>query len=121
MKRGAKLKPRSKKMEARYAGDDENEGRRALVRRLLEVDVDGVARAECRARIIDVCTGTAHDVHEILARSGGGSILDEANCIPVCRSCHGFIGDNPRKARALGLRRSQHAGRNPKAKEPDDV
>lgn len=43
------------------------------------------------------------DVHELVRRSQGGSIVDEANCIAVCRPCHTRIGDNPQLAVDLGL------------------
>jgi hypothetical protein len=46
-------------------------------------------------------------VHEILSRSAGGSILDEANCLCVCRQCHTWVGDFPNEATALGLRQSR--------------
>lgn len=43
------------------------------------------------------------DVHELVRRSQGGSILDESNCITVCRPCHRRIGENPELAYFLGL------------------
>jgi len=43
------------------------------------------------------------DVHELVRRSQGGSILDEANCIVVCRPCHRRIGNYPQLAFDLGL------------------
>jgi hypothetical protein len=43
------------------------------------------------------------DVHEVLARSQGGSITDPANCLGVCRPCHDFITRNMNIARCLGL------------------
>jgi len=43
------------------------------------------------------------DVHELKRRSQGGSILDEANCLAVCRECHNRIGANPQLAFDLGL------------------
>ncbi len=54
------------------------------------------------------CDGLSVDVHEILARSAGGSILDEANCLCVCRADHLWIGDHPKEALALGLRASRY-------------
>lgn len=61
------------------------------------------------------CAGEdeSEDVHEILARSAGGDILDEQNVLAVCRCCHDWIGRNPKEALSLGLRRSRYAGRNP--------
>jgi len=43
------------------------------------------------------------DIHEIIRRSQGGSILDEKNLLAVCRPCHNRIGNNPQLAFDLGL------------------
>jgi 5-methylcytosine-specific restriction endonuclease McrA len=43
------------------------------------------------------------DVHEIIRRSQGGSILDEDNVLAVCRPCHTRIGNYPQLAFDLGL------------------
>jgi 5-methylcytosine-specific restriction endonuclease McrA len=43
------------------------------------------------------------DVHELVRRSQGGSIIDESNVIAVCRKCHTRIGNNPQLAFDLGL------------------
>lgn len=43
------------------------------------------------------------DVHEIVRRSQGGSILDESNVLAVCRACHNRIGNFPQLAFDLGL------------------
>lgn len=45
----------------------------------------------------------SRDVHEIIRRSQGGSILDEANVLAVCRPCHIRIGNYPQLAFDLGL------------------
>lgn len=45
----------------------------------------------------------SQDVHEVVRRSQGGSILDESNLLCVCRSCHRRIGDYPELAFQLGL------------------
>ena len=47
----------------------------------------------------------SRDVHELVRRSQGGSIIDERNCIAVCRPCHRRIGENPELAFTLGLAR----------------
>lgn len=104
MKRSSGLAARSAKMAAKYAGP---EGRRVLVERLL------ARHLWCQAAIERVCIGPAQDVHELLARSAGGSILDESNCICVCRPCHQWIGDHPIEAREAGLRLSRYQNRNP--------
>lgn len=116
MKRGGPLAPRSEKMKAKYAGSGAVEGRRAFVARIL------AERPACQAcpRIAAIdwavaarCGRRSVDVHELLARSAGGSILDDANVLAVCRSAHDWIGDHPLEALALGLRLSRYAGRNP--------
>lgn len=43
------------------------------------------------------------DVHEIVNRSQGGSILDPDNLLAVCRPCHRRITENPIEAQAVGL------------------
>lgn len=43
------------------------------------------------------------DVHEIVRRSQGGSILDEENLLAVCRPCHTRIGNYPQLSFDLGL------------------
>ena len=43
------------------------------------------------------------DVHEIIRRSQGGSILDKNNLMCVCRPCHNRIGNNPQLSFDLGL------------------
>ena len=93
------MRHRSKKKEAEY------KLRRPLVARLLEekphceacpvfAKHDGVATYRQAMSV---------DVHEIVRRSQGGSILDEANVLAVCRPCHVRIGNNPQLACDLGL------------------
>jgi 5-methylcytosine-specific restriction endonuclease McrA len=43
------------------------------------------------------------DIHEIVRRSQGGSILEEENLLAVCRKCHQRIGNYPALAFELGL------------------
>ena len=43
------------------------------------------------------------DIHELVRRSQGGSILDESNLLAVCRTCHRRIGNFPALAFELGL------------------
>lgn len=54
------------------------------------------------------------DVHEILRRSQGGSILDESNVLAVCRECHTRIGNNPALSFELGLAKRGLGGDSPK-------
>lgn len=95
------MRHRSKKKEAEYRL------RRPLVERLLEekpnceacpvfAEHDGLVTYQ-RARSVDV--------HEIVRRSQGGSILNEENLMCVCRKCHTRIGNYPQLAFELGLAR----------------
>ena len=95
MKR-SRMKPRSKKMAAKYVE------RRKLVEKLLK------EHPQCEAQVPDVCTGKSVDLHELLARSQGGSILDPSNIICVCRACHDFIGREVKQATEMGLRRRRY-------------
>ena len=52
----------------------------------------------CEAVIEPLCSYHATDVHEIKTRARGGSILDDDNCLALCRGCHRWITDNPKWA-----------------------
>lgn len=56
----------------------------------------------CEARLPG-CTGAGQDVHEIRARSAGGSITDPENALHLCRHCHTYTIEHANAARALGL------------------
>lgn len=101
--RSSGLARRSKKTAKAYAGGDGVEGRRAFVARILR------QRPECEARIVGACTGASVDVHEVLRRSAGGDIVDDANVRALCRPCHDWIHTHPREARRLGLLASRFA------------
>jgi hypothetical protein len=49
------------------------------------------------------CTTRAIEIHEPLTRARGGSILDVANSVALCRNCHRWIHDNPDAATEVGL------------------
>jgi hypothetical protein len=107
--RGKPLAPRSKKRAAIAPL------RAQLVERLL------LERPLCEACLLIVtlgpirCTVISVDVHERLARSAGGSILDEDNCVTTCRWGHDWIGNHPNEATALGIRTSRY--NRPRGKE----
>ena len=93
------MRKRSAKKEAEY------KVRRVLVVRLLEerpwceacpvyATHDGLALYQRKRSV---------DLHELVRRSQGGSILDEDNIICVCRDCHRRIGNHPQEAFDLGL------------------
>jgi len=70
--------------------------RRKLVAEMLEDAV--CARCE-QAR--------ASEVHELLSRARGGSILDRDNCVALCHDCHFWVTTHPRDAETQGwLRKS---------------
>jgi len=50
------------------------------------------------------------DIHEVLSRARGGSILDPGNLVALCRQCHSFITQNPLVAHAEGW--SKHSWEN---------
>jgi 5-methylcytosine-specific restriction endonuclease McrA len=93
------MRYRSKKKEAEY------KLRRPLVARLLE------ERPWCEAcpkfaehdELVTYKRNRSQDIHEIIRRSQGGSILDEENLLAVCRDCHRRIGNYPQLAFDLGL------------------
>ena len=78
---------RSKKREALYRE------RRPLVALLLE-----------EHPICQRCgTNPSVDVHEIVSRARGGSILDRSNLACLCRSCHIWLTDHPAAAEREGF------------------
>ena len=86
--------------------------KRAKVQRLRRVMVaEELAKrelCEAGARITQAgydarCHGLAVELHEPLTRARGGSILDPANTVAICRSCHDWVHVNPAAATGLGL------------------
>jgi 5-methylcytosine-specific restriction endonuclease McrA len=47
-------------------------------------------------------TNPSVDVHEVVSRARGGSIVERSNLRCLCRSCHTWIGLNPAKATEEG-------------------
>lgn len=93
------MRRRSKKKEKEYVE------RRKIVKELLE------ERPFCEACPIFakhdgkktyVRRGSV-DIHELIRRSQGGSILETSNLMAVCRECHSRIGAHPALAFELGL------------------
>jgi len=56
------------------------------------------------------CLGYAAELHEPLTRARGGSALDPANTIAICRHCHEWIHSHPEAATSLGLLRRASDG-----------
>ena len=70
--------------------------RRSFVKKILN------DRMMCEARI-QGRTYMPTDVHEILTRGRGGSIIDEDNVLALCRNCHHFITNEPAWAKENGF------------------
>ena len=94
------LNNRSKKMSEKYVE------RRALVKELLS------EQPYCEACLIFavkdgkqgvVQVNDTQDIHELVNRSQGGSILERKNLMAVCRPCHTRITISPKEAEALGM------------------
>lgn len=97
------MRHRSKKKEAEYRL------RRPLVARLLEENpwCQACPVFALHDNKVTYVRQRSVDVHEIVRRSQGGSILDESNLMCVCRGCHRRIGEEPQLAFDLGL--AKHA------------
>lgn len=93
------IRKRSKKMEDLYVI------RREFVARILK------ERPLCEAcKVFASHDGKStyfqhmsRDVHELVRRSQGGSIIEEENVLAVCRPCHTRINAYPQLAFDLGL------------------
>lgn len=99
MKRTGRLKQRSEKTEQLYAE------RRPLVKRLLKEHpwCEACPKFAQHDGNVTYIRRASQDIHELVRRSQGGSILDESNLLAVCRPCHRRIGDYPQLAFELGL------------------
>ena len=93
LKRKTPMRQRSKKKNSELAQ-----------RRTLKADLLATRGPSCQAQT-EVCTGAAHDMHERVLRSQGGSALDADNILLVCRPCHNWIHANPGHSYELGLLR----------------
>lgn len=99
IRRGNAPRKRSEKMDALY------EERKPFVAKTLS------ERPFCEAckvfakydGKVTFSNNPSRDVHELVRRSQGGSILDEENVLAVCRPCHTRIGNYPQLAFDLGL------------------
>lgn len=114
MKR-TRIKPRSAKREA--IADE----RRAFVARILSErpqcearhflrPIVGTLVGKDQSRVLDAlrdCTWTSTEVHELLSRARGGSIVEDANVSALCHRCHAWVTTEPRLATMAGLQRSR--------------
>lgn len=95
------MRRRSKKREEEYIE------RRKIVKQMLEDSPFCEACpifAKHDQKITYIRRGSV-DVHELVRRSQGGSILETSNLMAVCRECHNRIGAEPALAFELGLAR----------------
>lgn len=90
LRRTGRLRPRSQRMERTYRE------RRLLVAALL--DAHPMCQRCGQAR--------STEVHEVLSRARGGSILDPDNCVALCHDCHAWVTTHPAQALAAGWLRS---------------
>lgn len=98
------VRARSRKRGALY-----RDQRVPLVIELLEENPWCQARLTLYRAGVKVCAGRAVDVHEILSRGRGGSILARENLLCVCRPCHDWITGNPARSEELGLSEESHS------------
>ena len=63
------------------------------------------AEGLCQARIPDVCTGAAQDLHHVRPRGRGAPLVPEKaeDAAMLCRQCHSWAHANTRLARERGL------------------
>lgn len=104
MKKGKPLK-RTPLNKRSSKTKDEYKNRIPLVKKLLQEKpyCEACPKFAAYDGKVSYVRNPSQDVHEIIRRSQGGSILDESNLLCVCRPCHRRIGDNPRLAFELGL------------------
>lgn len=74
---------------------------RAIVSNLAGDDQDRVVAA------LRGCTWRSTEVHELLSRARGGSIVEDANVASLCHGCHAWVTTEPRLAAVAGLSRSR--------------
>ncbi len=74
---------------------------RPIVATLTGVDQDRVLGA------LRGCTWRSVEVHELLSRARGGSIVEDANVASLCHRCHHWVTTEPRLATMAGLQRSR--------------
>ena len=58
----------------------------------------------CKARLLE-CTVNATDIHHTKGR--GPWLMAMETWLPVCRTCHTYIENNPEEARVLGFSKSR--------------
>jgi hypothetical protein len=74
---------------------------RPIVGTLVGIDQDRVLSA------LRGCTWQSTEVHELLSRARGGSIVDDSIACALCHTCHAWVTTEPRLATMAGLQRSR--------------
>lgn len=74
---------------------------RPIVSGLDGIDQDRVVAA------LRGCTWRSTEVHEMLSRARGGSIVDDSLACALCHTCHRWVTTEPRLATMAGLQRSR--------------
>ena len=74
---------------------------RPIVGQLVGKDQDRVLAA------LRGCTWKSTEVHELLSRARGGSIVEDDNVVALCHWCHRWVTTEPRLATMAGLQRSR--------------
>lgn len=64
----------------------------------------------CEARL-EGCYGQGTDLHEVLSRAQGGSLIDETGMRWLCRSCHDYITTHPAWSYEHGWLKHAEVGR----------
>jgi hypothetical protein len=99
---GAERRARIKPVSARMAR--ENRQRAAMAdRRWPDRRAGTVMCAVWEAIQPEWCDRFASDLNEIVRRSQGGSITDEENTTPTCRTCNGLLSDGPEWGYRIGV------------------
>jgi hypothetical protein len=65
----------------------------------------------CEAKIADVCTKAASEIHHQIGKASEEDYLNPDYFLAVCRGCHDVIEKSPAFARQQGFSLSRHAKR----------
>lgn len=92
-----KAKERKPRQQIAKQSDKMKEALRAYNAR---VKVWKVGNPECKAKCNQYCTGKTDDCQHLRGR--GKYLMDESTWMPVCRSCHTYIGDHSKESYEKG-------------------
>jgi hypothetical protein len=90
---------------------------RSRSKRMARIYVERRRIVEEQLTLYPVCercgTQPSSDVHEMVGRGRGGSILDRANLRCLCRRCHDIVTQNPAQGEAEGFIKPSGSMRHP--------